>query len=361
MDYESRLSISYYREIAAINQEHHIFLVQHIESHKFFVKKVLDVYNMDIYRKLKDFPVKGIPQIYELCEEDGRLTVIEEYISGQTLDEYIKTHGPLTETQAADYIVQLCDTLSTLHKMTPSVIHRDIKPSNVMITPFEHIVLLDFNAAKYMNISKTEDTVLLGTHGYAAPEQYGFGSSNIQTDIYATGILLNIMLTGELPSNKEAAGPFASVISKSTQLRPNDRYPSIDALKSAILRVHPNRKQESLDCKKYYGSFLPPGFRSKNVFHMLLGTFGYGMILWIGTTLIVENVSPQILLFERIIFTLSVLLMVFFSCNYRNIHSFFPFCSSQKKPVKMLAVVFFNFLIFMTMILLMSLVEAFVM
>lgn len=360
MDYESRLSISYYREIAAINQEHHIFLVQHIDNHKIFVKKVLDVYNMDIYRKLKDSPVTGIPQIYELYEEDGRLTLIEEYISGQTLDEYIKIHGPLTEMQAANYMLQLCDILSTLHRLTPAVIHRDIKPSNVMITPFDHIVLLDFNAAKYMNISKNEDTVLLGTHGYAAPEQYGFGNSNIQTDIYAAGILLNIMLTGELPSNKEAESRFAPVIAKSTQLRPDDRYPTIDALKSAILRLHPDKKRESSDSNSYLGSFLPPGFRSKNVFHMLLATFGYGMILWIGTTLIVENVSPEILLFERAIFTLSMLFMVFFSCNYRNIHSFFPFCSSKKKLLKVLAITFFNFLIILTMILIMSIVETFI-
>ena len=70
------------------------------------------------------------------------------------------------------------------------IIHRDIKPSNIMITEQNHVVLLDFNAAKLYTNASTNDTVLLGTKGYAAPEQYGFGSSSPQTDIYAIGVLI---------------------------------------------------------------------------------------------------------------------------------------------------------------------------
>ena len=136
MDYESRLSISFYREVATINQEHHIFLVQHLKTHKFYVKKILDVFHTEIYHQLKDHPVKGLPQIYELCEEDGKLIIIEEYISGETFDEYITNHGTLSNTMVADYILQLCDILSQLHQLSPAIIHRDIKPSNVMITTF---------------------------------------------------------------------------------------------------------------------------------------------------------------------------------------------------------------------------------
>lgn len=84
----------------------------------------------------------------------------------------------------------LCEILEKLHSVTPPIVHRDTKPSNIIITNYEHVVLLDFNAAKYFADTDTADTILLGTKGYAAPEQYGFGSSTPQTDIYALGILL---------------------------------------------------------------------------------------------------------------------------------------------------------------------------
>lgn len=357
MDYESRLSISFYHEVAVINQEHHITLVQHIETHKFFVKKILDVYNINIYRQLKNNPIKGMPRIYELYEENAQLTIIEEYISGQTLEEQMLTVGNLSELQAADYMVQLCDILSQLHHLTPSIIHRDIKPSNVMITSFGNIVLLDLNTAKYADSEKNADTVLLGTKGYAAPEQYGFGSSSIQTDIYGSGVLFNILLTGKLPGEALSKGAFAPIITKSTQLRPEDRYRSIDAMKMAILEITSEKSVKEPFKNDYLGSFLPPGYRSKNLFHMLLATFGYASIFYFGGTLTVENAAPSQLLIERIFFTAIMLFIVFFNYNYRNVHSFFPFCTNERNPVRYLAIICFDFLIFLTMMILMSIVE----
>ena len=76
----------------------------------------------------------------------------------------------------------------------PPIIHRDIKPSNIIITAYNRAVLLDFNAAIYYSCQSTEDTILLGTQGYASPEQYGFGSSSPQTDIYSMGILFRELL-----------------------------------------------------------------------------------------------------------------------------------------------------------------------
>ena len=361
MDYESRLSISFYREVATINQEHHIFLVQHLKNHKFYVKKILDVFHTEIYRQLKEHPVKGIPPIYELCEEDGKLIIIEEYISGETFDEYITAHGTLSNAMVADYIIQLCDILSQLHHLSPAVIHRDIKPSNVMITPYGNVVLLDLNTAKYVDSSKNADTMLLGTQGYAAPEQYGFGSSNIQTDIYGVGVLLNMLLTGKLPGNTMSDGPFSDIIKKSTQLRPDDRYQSIDDLKHAILDLGLTSAQNESSKKHTLCSLLPPGYRGKNLFHMLLATFGYAMVIYIGCTLTVENATPAVLLIERIFFTTIFLLLIFFSGNYRNVQHVFPFCTSKNKLIRLLAIVVYDILIFLTMIILMSIVETFFM
>ena len=88
----------------------------------------------------------------------------------------------------------LCNILEALHSMTPPIIHRDIKPSNIIITSYNYAMLLDFNAAKQFSGQNESDTVLIGTPGYAAPEQYGFGSSSPKTDIYSLGIVLREML-----------------------------------------------------------------------------------------------------------------------------------------------------------------------
>lgn len=75
-------------------------------------------------------------------------------------------------------MIMLCNILNALHSMTPPIIHRDIKPSNIIITSYNYAMLLDFNAAKQFSGQNESDTVLIGTPGYAAPEQYGFGSSS---------------------------------------------------------------------------------------------------------------------------------------------------------------------------------------
>ena len=87
MDYSTKLSLSYYKTIAILNEEHNIFLVQHQETNKIYVKKILNVYNIDIYKALIAHPICGIPQIIEYFEIDDQLIVIESFISGQSLEE----------------------------------------------------------------------------------------------------------------------------------------------------------------------------------------------------------------------------------------------------------------------------------
>ena len=196
MDLSERLAISYYKEIADINENHKVYLVQHQETKKIYVKKVLDVFNLDIYRKLRALSIQGIPQIIECCPVDDQLILIEEYVSGTSLEELL-AYKKVTCHDVLHYICDICTVLEHLHSLEPPIIHRDIKPSNIIITGYNRAVLLDFNAAKFYSEHMAEDTVLLGTKGYAAPEQYGFGSSDTRTDIYALGVLMNVMLTGK--------------------------------------------------------------------------------------------------------------------------------------------------------------------
>ena len=153
---------SQYTEIAPLNEKHGVFLVRDEEAGRMCVWKTLKTYNMDVYKRLQDSSIKGIPEIYHMQEDAGELTIYEEYISGETVDSMLKNNGAMPDSTVRDIAVKLCDILSRLHDMNPPVIHRDIKPSNVMVTPAGDVRLIDLNAAKLENTEKVEDTVLLG-------------------------------------------------------------------------------------------------------------------------------------------------------------------------------------------------------
>jgi serine/threonine protein kinase len=114
-------------------------------------------------------------------------------------------------------------------------VHLDIKPENVMIDNNGTVKLIDYSAAKLYKSHRTQDTQLLGTAGYAAPEQFGITQSDGRVDIYALGILMNVMLTGEHPSKAfYKKGRLKKIIEKCTRIDPNRRYQKIKDLKKAL-------------------------------------------------------------------------------------------------------------------------------
>ena len=88
-----------------------------------------------------------------------------------------------------------------------------------------YISIFDFSAAKIRSADENRDTVLIGTAGFAAPEQYGFSASTSQTDLYALGVLMNTMLTGSLPGERQVKGHLRSIISRCLMMDPKRRSP----------------------------------------------------------------------------------------------------------------------------------------
>ncbi len=235
--FDSALPISYYREIADLNREHGISIVQHVETGKIYLKKIMHVYNRPVYEHLYFNPVRNIPRIYAMYEEGDTLTLIEEYIPGDTLQEILDICGPLKPRDVAAHAIALCDILTALHTREQPVIHRDIKPSNVMLTEDDRIYLIDLNAARLMKQEKSRDTRLIGTEGFAAPEQFGFGESTPQTDIYAMGTLMTSLLTGDTDAKQLPDDKFGSIIRKCLEMSPKDRYRSAAQLRSYLARL----------------------------------------------------------------------------------------------------------------------------
>ena len=353
MVYAGRLEISYYNTIATINSAHKIYLVQHRETGKIYIKKILHVYNPHIYEYLMEHHITGIPKLYNVYEESGQLVLIEEFISGISLQEMID-EGTLTLDLIIRFMGELCGILEKLHDLNPPIIHRDIKPSNIIITPCGHAVLIDFNAAKRSNYTADHDTVLLGTKGYAAPEQYGFGSSTPQTDIYALGILLRELSHAQpVPTNI-----FDGVISKCTEMNPSDRMKTVQELKTEIDKLqnynNDNRNTASAPRK----NFAPPGFRTKTPWKMLTASVGYLFIFWMCLSMEVKDATVFRLWLERITALFIMLSFVFCSFNYCNIHQFIPLCTNEHRPIRYLGVLVLNFAIAFSLLFIMILLES---
>ena len=186
--------------------------------------------NADVYRRLLTISCSNLPNIYEAAEHDGRTAVMEEYVQGDTL-AFLLEGGPLSKEQSRGIALQLCRALWVLHSL--GAVHRDIKPENVIMRGDE-AVLIDFDASRIYKLTNDSDTVVLGTTGYAAPEQYGITQSDGRADIYSLGVLINVMLTGKHPSRESAGGRLGRIIQKCTMTNPQQRYRDVEQLMDAL-------------------------------------------------------------------------------------------------------------------------------
>ena len=199
-----------------------VLIVRHRDSGTRYIFRLF-YGNSEVYQMLLGISCPNLPRIMEVGEKDGRTALLEEYVQGDTLGELLKG-GLLSVAEAKQITRQLCQALWVLHSM--GVVHRDVKPDNVIIRGNE-AVLIDFDASRVYKKEIQEDTQILGTTGFAAPEQYGLSQSDGRADIYALGVLLNIMLTGEHPSRKLAGGRMGRIVQKCTMVNPNKRYKNI--------------------------------------------------------------------------------------------------------------------------------------
>lgn len=227
------------------------------------------------------------PRVLDCYDIPGYKVVILEYLEGETLDAWIAQHGAGEQTTRLLF-PKLCDAVVQLHAaFEPALIHRDIKPSNIIIlgdglatggtadrtvdgavdrlaaagrsddgVADLSVRLLDFGIARVFNEESDCDTHALGTRSYAPPEQFGFGQTDVRSDVYALGAVLYFMLTGATPqasfSSQEkrdvflrAANPaLAAVIRKASAFDPLQRYQSAKELKTAFMQALPDAREK---------------------------------------------------------------------------------------------------------------------
>lgn len=194
---------------------------------------------------IKQFDHPALPRITDLVNENETLYVVMDYIEGESLSRIIKEQGAQNQDDVIEWGKQLCDVLDYLHTRTPPVIYRDMKPGNVMLKPDGTIKVIDFGIAREYreeqseDKGKVDDTTMLGTKGYAAPEQFGgLGQTDARTDVYCLGATLYHLLTGKSPAeppyvmhpirqiNASFSPGLEKIIAKATQQNPDNRYDS---------------------------------------------------------------------------------------------------------------------------------------
>ena len=178
------------------------------------------------YEKIQSIRQNNLPEIYDVSEMDDGQIVLEEYIDGVTAAQVMEIDR-YRPAGAKKVLLGVCDALTVLHSR--GIIHRDVKPENVMIEKSGRVVLIDLNASRVKSEASI-DTVILGTVGYASPEQLGISQTDARTDIYAAGVLFNVMLTGKHPSEKLAKGKAGRIIRKCTNINPKERYQTAEKL-----------------------------------------------------------------------------------------------------------------------------------
>lgn len=182
----------------------------------------------------------ALPRIVDIIDNGVTIFVVMDYIEGESLDKVLEVEGPQPEDLVIEWAKQLCDALSYLHSQKPPIIYRDMKPANIMLKPEGNIKIIDFGIAREYKEQSLADTTVLGTKGYAPPEQYS-GQTDARSDIFALGMTMHHLLTGIDPRSGEPYAPVRMwnpelsegieiIIDRCVQPAPENRYQNCDDL-----------------------------------------------------------------------------------------------------------------------------------
>lgn len=199
--------------------------------------------------------------------------LVMDYVDGRQLDQYASDlQQRLTVERLAVIGMQICEGLSYLHGLDPPIIHRDLKPSNLMVNASGEIRFIDFGISRRYSFHRDEDTVKLGTVGFAAPEQYGGSQSDARTDLYSLGAVLLYLATAgkhsfwceqaELLLGKRGLSHLNPILAKLLEQERDKRYESADQTYFALRSLlHRGTHSSAFSEKEQHDSNIAPGLQ----------------------------------------------------------------------------------------------------
>lgn len=268
-----------------------VYLVRHIQLSVYRIAKVVQKSNTDCERILREADIiknikhTGIPLVYDIEEDSDSICVIEEYIAGNSLSEYI-AKGRLSVRQMVTISVKICEVLEYLHNYE-DIIHMDLKPGNIIIRENNSlngnldlnqcdVSIIDFDSS--VSVGRTD--FVYGSVGFAAPEQYETAGTcdsakrgkdaflcgiSKRTDCYSVGMLLLYMACeGHVQSMAENADKVCTlysdtigpVIRRCIRHNQSQRFDSIEELKKELIKVLTQENNKNINTKKAYDIYV---------------------------------------------------------------------------------------------------------
>lgn len=242
-----------------------VYLAENIVLNNLWAIKVLSKssyllsFNMEEIGILKDLSHPMLPRIADLTEDTDNYYIIMDFIPGLNLLNILDSQGKVAEKRLVKWTGDILDVLMYLHSRTPPIIYRDLKPANLIVDDLDQLRLVDFGTARHHTNEVSEDTVYIGTQGYAAPEQYGIGQSDQRTDLFNLGMTIIHLATGIHPvkigSDRikdllRKAGITKNYIRFILKLTQTDRHKRFQTCEEAIRELSKVTKPERLIFKR---------------------------------------------------------------------------------------------------------------
>lgn len=181
-----------------------------------------------------------LPHVVATYETPDEFVVVCDFVPGDTLYEVVSAQGRLPVSGAVRIALEVCEAVEELHRR--GIAHCDISPRNVLLAA-DGAHLIDLGIARPFGAEPSSETPNLGTHGFAAPEQYGFAPVDERTDVYAAARLLGFMLTGLEPGDAYRVAlvdesvvptPLRAVIERGSAFEPSARFQTIRDFACAV-------------------------------------------------------------------------------------------------------------------------------
>lgn len=186
---------------------------------------------------LKAIQHPGIPTIYDLEQDEFNYYLVEEYIRGESLDQFLLHQQSISQSLFFKFCEQLCDIFQYLHTLCPCpILYQDLKPEHIIVCGLQ-IKLIDFSVSSFISDSGN-DSKHFGNVAFSAPELLANRQLTPASDIYSIGRLIEWMtcyVDTTLPQD------ILTIIHKATSAEPDLRYETVDDLSSALHQANDNR------------------------------------------------------------------------------------------------------------------------
>lgn len=219
-----------------------------------FKANIDSLLELNVVKKLSH---RGVSRIVDVFYEDDNLYIVQDYIEGQTLKEYVKEREFIGIKNIGYIISSICDIIVYLQRLALPMKYRYLKPSNIIITPNGKAVLTDLGISNIDKAIEDKDTIYMGTNGCTLVEQYDLGQANKQTDIYNIGRVMYFMTTGKIPNmdlepliddnyGNNVENGLKRIIQKCFEIDIKNRYASVEELdKEVIIELFKSKKDRN--------------------------------------------------------------------------------------------------------------------